>query len=894
MIQITKITSKKPRILSKGFKLGTKGELVKTPGGQMIVGIAERLHLHGIEELGSELQKLKPANALTYGLSIHERAEVVTKQALAKTQARSNGRLPIIARTREHFSYPKGAGVLMFDYDPPEGQEPLSGEEFRHEIYSIAPAIEYAPHILTASASSHIYKDEKCLRGPKGWRMLVVVEQGTDIPRAGGDFVKRCWLKDQGYIGISKAGTLLERARVDAAVWQPERLDFCGGAWCKEPLEQRRPEAGIYTPDAKPLETAEAIKRLSLSEEEEVKDLIKAAKEDISSDAQKVRHDWVDVQVEKRLKEIPKENRKNANHQLREAYRKAVENMVLLGDFIVYPETGKKITIAEMLDNPDRWHGKRFADPLEPAYENDRRIAWANLHAAGRPYLWSHAHGGRRFQLHRALQTIQLNPGERVRLVKASLHLMKLNGSHFRRGGEVVLVSARGEVLARGKDGILYDLDGLAHWEKYDGRSESFVPCDCKLNIATGVLAAKGYWDLPDLTGVATAPVLDPKTGRLIEMDGFDKKTGLLLIMGDLTTWPGIPGKPNADQVKIALEILWKPFSEFPFDNPVSRGVMLSSLLTGMIRSLLPTAPGHAYDSPVAGSGKSLLGKCLAELSGETAAMLPNVKDNDEMRKRLLAVLRENKRVVIFDNVVGQLDSPALCAALTAETYGDRVLGVSETVEVPTRMLLIITGNNISLRGDLCRRVLMCRIDPGMETPWKRRFDMDPAGHCRNHRLEIVAAALTVLRAGLRQGPSLPDRTASFELWSDSVRRVVVWVGKNSFMEVDDPVKSIDASYDLDPETQKLGKLLCVWWEYFKDARLTVGEVIRAVESKKEKEAVDIYDVLDEIAGEHGKINSRRLGRWIERYRGRVAESRFFEQAGKRKRAIVWRVRQKG
>jgi len=893
MINLTKITTKKPSYLSKSFKLGTKGELVKTAGGQMIVGIAERLRLNGVEELALELQKLKPTNALTYGLSIHERARVVTKQALAKAQARSNGGLPVIARTREHLSWPKGPGVLMFDHDPLEGQEPLTAGEFRHAIYSIAPGIECAPHIVTASASSHIYRDDKCLRGPGGWRMLALVAQATDIPRAGADFVKRCWLQGQGYIGISKAGSYLERGLVDAAVWQPERLDFCGGASCVKPLEQRRPKPQVFNPGAKPLDTVAAIKTLSLQEEEQVRTIIEEAKTNVSSDAVKVKETWITDRLNEGLKKVSEKDRDKRARALRETLTRAVNGMELLGDFVLYPEKGGKVSVATILSNPDKWDGKQFADPLEPDYQHDKRIAHLNLRAAGRPYLFSYAHGGRRFALHIKRQKILLTAGERVRLVKESLHHMKLNGGHFVRGGEIVLVSAKGEVLPRSKDGILYDLDCVIRWEKYDGRSEMVVPCDCKPNIATGVLAAKGTWGLPELTGVATAPMLDPKTGRLIEIDGFDKKTGLLLIMGDMRTWPGVPEKPNADQVKTALDILWRPFSQFPFDNAVSRGVMLSSLLSLMIRPLLPTAPAHAYDAPVAGSGKTLLAKCLAALSGETAAILPYVSKNEEMRKRLLPVLRQNKRVVILDNVVGQLDSPALCGALTAEDYMDRVLGLSETLEVPTRMMVIITGNNIALRGDLCRRVLMCRIDPGMETPWKRRFDIDPAEHCRNHRLEIVAAVLTVLRAGIQEEPSLPDRTASFELWSDTVRRAVVWAGRRNFMEVDDPVKSIDTSYDLDPETQKLGKLLCGWYEYFNDARLTVGEVIRAVEDKKGKEAADIYDVLDEIAGERGEINPRRLGRWIERYRDRVAEGLFFGQAGERKRAIVWRVRQK-
>lgn len=42
-----------------------------------------------------------------------------------------------------------------------------------------------------------------------------------------------------GYFAISRAGTLLKRTIVDTAVWQPERLDFVGGAVCTPPLKQR-------------------------------------------------------------------------------------------------------------------------------------------------------------------------------------------------------------------------------------------------------------------------------------------------------------------------------------------------------------------------------------------------------------------------------------------------------------------------------------------------------------------------------------------------------------------------------------------------------------------------------------------------------------------------------
>ena len=256
MIQLTRITTKNPSHLSKSFELGSEGKLVKTAGGQMRWGFADKLNLQDIEELSLELQNLKPSNAFAYGISLHDYAKIVTKKILPDTQKKNNGGPPVIARTRDHFTWPHGPGVWMLDFDSPDGTEALSGDQFRTAVYSIVPRIAEAPHMLMASCSSFIFNNEELLSGANGWRMLVIVEHGTDIPRAGVDFIKGSWLQGLGYIAISMAGTLLERALVDGAVWQPERLDFCGGALCEKPLEQRRPDPEIFNPDAEPLDTA--------------------------------------------------------------------------------------------------------------------------------------------------------------------------------------------------------------------------------------------------------------------------------------------------------------------------------------------------------------------------------------------------------------------------------------------------------------------------------------------------------------------------------------------------------------------------------------------------------------------------------------------------------------
>ena len=563
---------------------------------------------------------------------------------------------------------------------------------------------------------------------------------------------------------------------------------------------------------------------------------------------------------------------------------------------IVEDSTSLQILLdLELLDNPAKYDGQRCADPLEPEYDNDGRIGILNLRTPGRYYLYSHAHGGARYTLICDRETIELIEGERFRIVGQVFDVMKANGSHYLRGREIVSVTGAGEVTPRDRDGVLFDLDKLCRFEKFDARSKKTVPCDCKPKIAAGVIAGKSAFELPELVSVSTAPILDPKTGRLIDADGYDKRSGLLLIINDPSKWPGIPDEPSDAEVKSAVNELWFPFAKFSFDSAVSRGVFLNAIITAITRPLLPTSPAVAITSPTAGSGKTLLAKCLAELAGDVPALLPDAGDREEIRKRLLAVLRENKRILILDNVATVLDSAALCAMLTAEVYQDRVLGVSETLSVPTRAMVIITGNNVSIKGDLCRRVLTSRIDPKVEAPWKRAFDLDPVQYCKENRMQMGAAGLTILRAGIQRGPKMADRTASFEVWSDSVRRAVCMVAEKGYLAVADPVESIDTAYQMDPETMKLGALLDAWWKLFTDKPVKVSQVItEAVDPTIYAENLnnpELNAAALDIAGEGRGINAQRLGFWIERNRERIVGGKRFVAGALSGKVRTWCVK---
>ena len=911
-IQASLFTSQKP--LSKGFFLDSSGVLQKIGGGAMSRGACERLDFHDISELAQTLTTLRPVNAMAYGVSEHPKAKVVTKKELAKIK--HNGGEPVIARTRDNFKWSAGRAFFMIDYDPEKGTIPMTGDEFLKAVYSLCPEIKDAPHLVTPSASTFIYNGADCEKGPGGLHLLIDVTNGTDIPRAGETFFKRGCLAGFGFIFITKSGAMLPRCKLcDASVWQPERLDFNGPPTCNPPLEQRRPKARVLNADAEPLDTAQALKSLTFAEDAEFVKLKGAAIREARPESNRVKAQWIDDRVDAALsKEKPtEEDVEERTNQLRDTYVMAIQKQVLMGDFVLTHTSGQDVTVGEALDDPDKWHGERFHDPLEPDYGgNDSRIAWMNLRAAGRNFIFSHAHGGQRFTVVRARETIRLIDGERVSIVYAALEGMRVCGTHYTRGNEIVLTTKDGEITPRNRDGILFDLDSLFRFEKYNKTQELYLPTDCKFPIASGVLAAQGSWGLDELTGISTAPIIDPVSGRLIDSDGYDRQTGVMLILNDNSQWPGMPDEPTARDVERALDVIWTPFKDFPFDGPISRGVFLNGFLTACVRPLLPTAPGVCFDAPTAGSGKSLLAKCLSIIAGDNPAMLPDAGDPEEIRKRLLALLRQNKRVMVLDNVTGVLDSSALCAMLTAETYCDRVLGVSETIDVPTRTLLLITGNNVTIAGDLCRRVLTARIDPKVEMPWKRSFDLDPAEYCREHRLDMVAAGLTIIRAGIQNGPTMADRTASFELWSDTVRRAVCLVAQYGALDVADPVESIDTAYSMDPETGKLGALMDAWWEIWEDEPIKTATLVKFAQAEKtvvfqtNKEAEEdgaeeeggllypeLAEAVDAIAGNGRSINKQKLGQWIGKNKARLVDGfRIIEaeQDTKSHKSKEWRV----
>ena len=115
-------------------------------------------------------------------------------------------------------------------------------------------------------------------------------------------------------------------------------------------------------------------------------------------------------------------------------------------------------------------------------------------------------------------------------------------------------------------------------------------------------------------------------------------------------------------------------------------------------------------------------------------------------------------------------------------------------------------GNNIIVVGDLCRRVVRCSLDAGIEHPETRQFKRNPKQEILADRGKHIAACLTVCRAyAVAKRPNLLPQLASYGEWSDTVRSALVWLGEA------DPVKSQGKAHADDPEASALLTVLNEW-----------------------------------------------------------------------------------
>lgn len=252
-MQCTLITSSIPSVVSKIFNLDENGCLTKSKtSAQIAKANFETISFENIVEFGKFIDKLKSNQCLIYGLPPNATGNLITEEAW-KTLDYPDNPIPRLSRL---FKWPKEAGILALDYDPPKnGERALLPAEIQAALFEAVPELINHQILWKPSTSSNIYSGNLELNGLLGQRFYIPLVLGEDIPRVGKIINKRL----QGIGIFRQVENNLVKEFFDESMFQTNRIDFCAGAICKNGIRQRDVES-ILIADGKTLFDSSILK----------------------------------------------------------------------------------------------------------------------------------------------------------------------------------------------------------------------------------------------------------------------------------------------------------------------------------------------------------------------------------------------------------------------------------------------------------------------------------------------------------------------------------------------------------------------------------------------------------------------------------------------------------
>jgi putative DNA primase/helicase len=465
----------------------------------------------------------------------------------------------------------------------------------------------------------------------------------------------------------------------------------------------------------------------------------------------------------------------------------------------------------------------------------------------------------------------------------------------FQRAGDLVRLISLPErvtdgLLSRPKGSVQLELLGkmslteifnrIARWRRQNSNG-NIIRVDCPPKIAAFYISRVGFWRVPALSGIISAPLLR-RDGSVLENPGYYSATGLYLVSDRDSA--KIPQRPTQADARAALKKLLTPFAEFPFVTAHHQAVHVACILTAIQRPLLGACPIFAYTAPAQRSGKSLLAESIAIIAtGKPAPATAISGDREETRKMITSALREGHTIINLDNVEHPLASSDLAKAITQPEYQDRALGSNRMLRLPTNVLWTATGNNLSFRGDLSSRALLCRIDAKVESPESRTFHIPHLRrYLEQHREELIVAALTILRAYHLAGcpQQLVKPWGGFEDWSLSIRESLVWLG------MADPCETRSTVIADDPEREEtLTALRALREKFGKNVFTTKGIMRRLKSSKLLRTAMEAMAL-----GRNREIDPRSVGWWLRKNHDRIVGGLRLEAVGKASGSARWKI----
>jgi hypothetical protein len=278
---------------------------------------------------------------------------------------------------------------------------------------------------------------------------------------------------------------------------------------------------------------------------------------------------------------------------------------------------------------------------------------------------------------------------------------------------------------------------------------------------------------LPPIHLLSPCPVLAERDGRLVQISGYDRDSGILTF-----------GEPAPDMpLEAAVNLLSEMLDDFRFATSADRARALAAIITPAMvfgNLLGGRAPVDLGEADASQTGKGYRNKITAVLYRDTVKTITQKKGGvGSLEETFATALIQGRNFISFDNVRGEINSPALESFLTEDSYLARVPHMAAVEVDPRRVIVQFTSNKADITIDLANRSSCVRILKHSEGYHFRRY---PEGgildHVRASQPLYLGAVFAVVRAWHAAGKPHTDTTGhDFRAWAGALD----WIVQNIF-----------------------------------------------------------------------------------------------------------------
>lgn len=295
------------------------------------------------------------------------------------------------------------------------------------------------------------------------------------------------------------------------------------------------------------------------------------------------------------------------------------------------------------------------------------------------------------------------------------------------------------------------------------------------------VLLSRGHWlGLRPLKRVAHLPPVT-LAGRISDRPGYDAASRAYYLGSEVD----VPQRPSRDEARAAADRLFRYVRVVNFRERADRSRWLALLLTLATRTAYETCPIWVHRAAQQNSGKTM---CAHVAYGLLFGRRPEDSDLKDPRdaewgKALHGWSR--KPLVLWDNFdEGRcFGNPKLARILTNPETSDRELGKHGFLKSDFGgTLFLVTGNNITLDGDIAERAVVANFQRVTQTD--ADFNPTQSSAFAAASPQAKRDAYTIVRAWAVAG--CPQHSApahrKFPGWSALVQQLCLW------LDLEDPL----------------------------------------------------------------------------------------------------------